>query len=85
MAEVACTHVAGIAEWCTVLPSGVGPVWFWEIVVDKLAYASLSVYICSVDRDPQLGLIVSNRRCSSVTDTWSADLSSKSGSQLGCF
>ena len=57
MAEVACTHGAGIAVWGTVLPGGVGPDRFWGNRVAELAYASLSVYICSVDRDPQLSII----------------------------
>jgi hypothetical protein len=40
----------------------------------KIDIYRLESYICRVVRDPQLGLIDSNRRCSSVKETRSPDL-----------
>jgi hypothetical protein len=38
-----------------------------------LTYATVKCYICRVVRDPQLGIIGSNRRCSSVMETHPGD------------
>jgi hypothetical protein len=69
MARVVCTLVAN--GWIGgVLYSRVAldPVMFWRIRV-KVDICRLESYICRVVRDPQLGIIGSNRRCSSVMET----------------
>jgi hypothetical protein len=64
MARVVCTLVAkgwigGVLYSRVVLD----PVMFWRIQV-KIDICKLKSYICHVVRDPQLGIIDSNRRCS---------------------
>jgi hypothetical protein len=49
------------------------PVTFWKIRV-KVDICRLDSYICRMVRDPQLGIIDSNRRCSSVKETRSSNL-----------
>jgi hypothetical protein len=44
------------------------PITFWRIRV-KVDICRFESYICRVVRDPQLGIIGSNRRCSSVMET----------------
>jgi hypothetical protein len=69
MARVVCTLVA--KDWIGgVLYSRVAldPVTFWRIQV-KVDLCRLESYIYRVVRDPQLGIIGSNRRCSSVMET----------------
>jgi hypothetical protein len=41
----------------------------WE----RLTYARVKCYICRVVRDPQMGIIGLNRRCSSVMETHPGD------------
>jgi hypothetical protein len=74
MARVVCTLIA--KGWIGgVLYSRVAldPVMFWRIRV-KVDIYRLESYICRVVRDPQLGIIGSNHRCSSVMETRSPDL-----------
>jgi hypothetical protein len=74
MARVVCTLVA--KGWIGgVLYSQVALdlVTFWRIRV-KVDICRLESYIYRVARDPQLGIIDSNRRCSSVMETRSPDL-----------
>jgi hypothetical protein len=74
MARVVCTLVA--KDWIGgVLYSRVAldPVTCWKIRV-KVDICQLESYICRVVRDFQLGIIDSNRRCSSVKETRSLDL-----------
>jgi hypothetical protein len=74
MARVVCTLVAKC--WIGgVLYSRVAldPVMFWRIRV-KVDLCRLESYISRVVRDPQLGIIGSNRHCSSVMETRSPDL-----------
>jgi hypothetical protein len=74
MVRVACTLMA--RGWNGgVLYSRVAldPVTFWRIRV-KVDICQLESYICRVVRDPQLGIIDLNRRCSSVMETRSPDL-----------
>jgi hypothetical protein len=69
MARVACTLVA--KGWIGgVLCSRVALdlVTFWRIRV-KVDICRFESCICRVVRDPQLGIIGSNRRCSSVMET----------------
>jgi hypothetical protein len=69
MAKVVCTLVA--KGWIGgVLYSRVAldPVMFWSIRV-KVDICRLESYIYRVIRNPQLGLIDSNRRCSSIKET----------------
>jgi hypothetical protein len=69
MVRVVCTLVAN--GWIGgVLYSRVAldPVMRWRIRV-KVDICRLESYICRVVRDPQLGLIDSNHRCSSVKET----------------
>jgi hypothetical protein len=69
MARVVCTLVAN--GWIGgVLYSRVAldPVTFWRIRVN-VDLCRLESYISRVVRDPQLGLIDSNCRCSSVKET----------------
>jgi hypothetical protein len=69
MARVVCTLVA--KGWIGgVLYSRVALdlVMFWRIRV-KVDIYRLKSYICRVVRNPQLGIIGSNRRCSSVMET----------------
>jgi hypothetical protein len=74
MARVVCTLVAkgwtgGVLYSRVVLD----PVTLWRIRV-KVDLCRLESYISRVVRDPQLGIIGSNRRCSSVMETQSPDL-----------
>jgi hypothetical protein len=74
MARMVCTLVA--KGWIGgVLYSRVAldPVMLWRIRV-KVYLCRLESYISRVVRDPQLGTIGSNRRCSSVMETRSPDL-----------
>jgi hypothetical protein len=74
MARVVCTLVA--KGWIGgVLYSRVAldPVTCWRIRV-KIDICRLDSYIYRVIRDPQLGIIDSNHRCSSVKETRSPDL-----------
>jgi hypothetical protein len=74
MARVVCTLVA--KGWIGgVLYSRVAldPVMFWSIRV-KVDICRLESYICRVVWNPQLGIIDSDRRCSSVMETRSPDL-----------
>jgi hypothetical protein len=74
MARVVCTIVA--KDWIGgVLYSRVAldPVTCWRIQV-KVDICQLEFYIYRVVRDPQLGIIDSNRCCSSVMETRSPDL-----------
>jgi hypothetical protein len=69
MVRVVCTLIA--KGWIGgVLYSRVAldPVTFWRIRV-KVDICRFESYICRVARDPQLGIIDSNRRCSSVMET----------------
>jgi hypothetical protein len=69
MARVVCTLMA--KGWIGgVLCSQVAldPVMFWRIRV-KVDICRFESYICRAVRDPQLGIIGSNRRCSSVKET----------------
>jgi hypothetical protein len=69
MTRVVCTLIA--KGWIGgVLYSRVAldPVIFWRIRV-KVDLCRLKSYISRVVRDPQLGIIDSNRRCSSVKET----------------
>jgi hypothetical protein len=47
-----------------------------EDLCERLTYARVKCYICHVVRDPQLGIIGSSRRCSSVMETQLTDHSS---------
>jgi hypothetical protein len=69
MARVVCTLVAK-GKNGGVLYSRVAldPVTFWRIRV-KVDICGLESSICSVVRDPQLGIISSNHCCSSVMET----------------
>ena len=71
MARVACTLVADMAvlERSTVLSGGVGSGTGLGGDVRGVGICKPACYICSVDRDPQLGIIGSNCRCSSVIET----------------
>jgi hypothetical protein len=74
MARVVCTLIAN--GWIGgVLYSRVAldPVMCWRIRV-KVDLCRLESYISRVVRDPQLGIIGSNHRCSSVMETRSPDL-----------
>jgi hypothetical protein len=74
MVRVMCTLVA--KGWIGgVLYSRVAldPVTFWRIRV-KVDICRLESYICRVVKDPQLGIIDSDRRCSSIMETRSPDL-----------
>jgi hypothetical protein len=69
MARVVCTLIAN--GWIRgVLYSRVAldPVTFWRIRV-KVDICGLKSGICHVVRDPQLGIIDSNRRCFSDKET----------------
>jgi hypothetical protein len=74
MTRVVCTLMA--KGWIGgVLYSRVAldPVTCWRIRV-KVDICWLESYICRVVRNPQLGIINSNRCCSSVKETRSPDL-----------
>jgi hypothetical protein len=74
MVRVVCTLVA--KGWIGgVLYSRVtlDPVIFWRIRV-KVDICRFESYKYRVVRDPQLGTIGSNRRCSSIMETRSPDL-----------
>jgi hypothetical protein len=69
MASVVCTLI--VKGWIEgVLYSWVAldPIMFWGIRV-KVDLCRLESYIYRVVRNPQLGIIDSNRRCSSVKET----------------
>jgi hypothetical protein len=78
MAGVACTHPTylrwtkasrlAVEQWSTMLSGGANPVSFWRIL-GEVDICGSRTYICRVVRNPQLGLIDSNRRCSSVMET----------------
>jgi hypothetical protein len=69
MARVVCTLVANGWIGGVLCPRvALDPVKFWRIQV-KVGICRLESYICRVVRDPQLGIISSNRRCSSVMET----------------
>jgi hypothetical protein len=65
MAGVVCTGWIGGVLYSRV---ALDPVMFWRIRV-KVDLCRLESYICRVVRNPQLGIIDSNRRCSSVKET----------------
>jgi hypothetical protein len=70
MARVVCTLIAkgwigGVLYSRVALDS----VTFWRIRV-KVGIYRLESYICRVVMDPQLGIIDSNRRCSSNMETY---------------
>jgi hypothetical protein len=74
MARVVCTLMA--KGWIGgVLYSRVAldPIMFWRIRM-KVDICRLESCICRVVRDPQLGIIDSNRRYSSVKETRLSDL-----------
>jgi hypothetical protein len=73
---VVCTVLARgwTEEYCA--PGSRGPVHVVEDLWERLTYAKVKCYICRVVRDPQLGIIGLNRRCSSVMETLSSDHSS---------
>jgi hypothetical protein len=74
MARVVCTLVAnGWIGGVLYSRMALDPVMCWRIRV-KVDICRLESYICRVVRDPQLGIIGSNRRCSSVMETRSPDL-----------
>jgi hypothetical protein len=74
MARVACTLVAkGWIGGVLCSREALDPVTFWRIQV-KVDICGLKSCICHVVRDPQLGIIDSNHRCSSVMETRSPDL-----------
>jgi hypothetical protein len=74
MARVVCTLVAnGWIGGVLYFRVALDPVMCWRIRVN-VDICRLESYICRVVRDPQLGLIDSNRRCSSVKETRSPDL-----------
>jgi hypothetical protein len=58
----------GLYWRCTYSRLALDPVMFWRIWV-KVDICRLESYICHVVRDPQLGIIGSNRRCSSIMET----------------
>jgi hypothetical protein len=69
MMRVVCTLVAkgwigGVLYSRVVLDL----IMFWRIRV-KVDICRLKSYVCRVVRNPQLGIIDSNRRCSSVKET----------------
>jgi hypothetical protein len=69
MARVVCTLVAyGWIGGVLYYRMALDPVMFWRIRV-KVDLCRLESYISRVVRDPQLGIIDSNRRCSSVMET----------------
>jgi hypothetical protein len=69
MARVACTLMAkGRIGGVLYSRVALDPVMFWKIRV-KVDICRLESYIYRVVRDPQLGIIDSNRRCSSVMET----------------
>jgi hypothetical protein len=74
MTRVVCTLVAkgwigGVLYSRVVLD----PITYWRIRV-KVDICRLESYLCRVVRDPQLGIIDLNCRCSSVKETRSSDL-----------
>jgi hypothetical protein len=74
MARVVCTLVAkGRIGGVLYSRVALDPVTFWRIRV-KIDICRLESYICRVVRDPQLGIIDSNRHCSLVKKTRSPDL-----------
>jgi hypothetical protein len=69
MARVVCTLVAkGWIEGVLYSRVVLDPITFWRIWV-KVDICELESGICRVVRDPQLGIIGSNRRCSSDIET----------------
>jgi hypothetical protein len=74
MARVVCTLMAkGWIRGVLYSRVALGLVTCWRIRVE-VDICRLESYICRVVRDPQLGIIDSNRRCSSVKETRSPDL-----------
>jgi hypothetical protein len=74
MVRVVCTLVAnGCIGGVLYSRVALDPVMRWKIRV-KVDICRLGSYICRVIRDPHLGLIDSNRRCSLVKETRSPDL-----------
>jgi hypothetical protein len=74
MVRVVCTLI--VNGWIRgVLYSRVAldPIMCWRIRV-KVDICRLESYICRVIRDPKLGIISSNYRCSLVMETRSPDL-----------
>jgi hypothetical protein len=63
-----------MGEYC--VPGYHGPVHVVEDLWERLTYARVKCYIYRVVRDPQLSIIGSNRRCSSVMETLISDHSS---------
>jgi hypothetical protein len=57
-----------VGRWSTVLSGGTNPSLFWRIQ-EKVDICRSGTCICRVVGNPQLGLIVSNRHCSSVMET----------------
>jgi hypothetical protein len=69
MARVVCTLMAkGRIGGVLYSRVALDPFTCWRIQV-KVDICWLKSYICCVVRDPQLGIIDSNRRCSSVKET----------------
>jgi hypothetical protein len=69
MARVVCTLVAKGWIGCVLYSQvALDPIAFWRIRV-KVDICRIESYICRVVRDPQLGIINSNRRCSSDIET----------------
>jgi hypothetical protein len=69
MARVVCTLVAkGWIGGGLYSRVALDPIMFWRIQV-KVGIYRLESYICRVVRDPQLGIIDLNRRCSSDMET----------------
>jgi hypothetical protein len=69
MARVVCTLVAkGWIEGVLYSRVALDSITFWRIWV-KVDICRFESYICNVVRDPQLGIIDSNRRCSSDMET----------------
>jgi hypothetical protein len=64
-----------VGRWSTVLSGGANPFTFWRIWV-KVDICRSRTCKCHVVRDPQLGIIDSNRRCSSVMENRPSDHSS---------
>jgi hypothetical protein len=74
MARVVCTLVAnGWIRGVLYSRMALDLVMCWRIRV-KVDICRLESYVCGVVRDPQLGIIGLNHRCSSVKETRSPDL-----------
>jgi hypothetical protein len=69
MARVVCTLMAmGWIRGVLYSQVALDPVMFWRIWL-KVDICRFESYICRVVRDPQLGIIGSNRHCSSDMET----------------